>query len=267
MRLDQLLVERGLAKNREEAKRFILAGEILVEDRRDVKPGQMFADTVAIECRGKTCRYVSRGGEKLERALAVFNVNPSGLVCGDFGASTGGFTDCLLQHGACRVYAFDVGQGQLAWSLRQDARVILTENCNLRFLQKEHVPEPLQIIAIDVSFISLSLILPSASGVLAPEGAVICLVKPQFEIGKGRVGKGGVVRDPEDWKEVLNAHCQHAANSGFHIHGLTVSPIQGSGGNVEFLSLLRETPCPDMNPSQAIQACIEAGSILKTAQS
>lgn len=261
VRLDQLLVERGLAKNREEAKRFILAGEILVEERRDVKPGQLFAETVCIECRGKTCRYVSRGGEKLQSALNVFRINPTGLICGDFGASTGGFTDCLLQHGAAKVYAFDVGQGQFAWSLRQDSRVILTENCNVRFLEQQQVPELLQIIAIDVSFISLNLVLPAASRVLAPNGVVICLVKPQFEIGKGRVGKGGVVRSPEDWKEVLQAHFQHAEDSGFHIHGLTVSPIQGSAGNVEFLSVLRTSSNALPEKAREIHAVLEAASV------
>lgn len=261
-RLDQLIVERGMARSREEAKRLILAGEVLVDDRRDLKPGQTVSIDAEIKCAGSGSRYVSRGGEKLEGALTAFELEPTGKVCGDFGASTGGFTDCLLEHGARKVYAFDVGYGQFAWKLRQDERVILRERCNIRYLTQDDFPEPLDMIAIDVSFISLSLILPVASLALDESGYIISLVKPQFEIGKGKVGKGGVVRKPEHWREVLEKHVQYLGESSLYLHQLTISPLLGPAGNVEFLSLASKRTSTGFDIVELIQQTIsKAGSL------
>jgi len=238
-RLDQLLVETGVARSREDAKRLVLAGVVRVDGDRNVKPGQQVSESAEIICDQPASRYVSRGGEKLECALETFGINPNGLVCGDFGASTGGFTHCLLERGALKVYAFDVGYGQLAWSLRNDPRVTLKERCNARYLTPDDVPEQLDLIVIDVSFISIAKVLSAAVSLLKPDGTVVCLVKPQFEVGKGKVGKGGVVRDPADWKDVIVQHRDHAIEAGLAVSNLEVSPLLGPAGNVEFLSELR----------------------------
>ncbi len=236
MRLDELLVKLGHAETRSQAQRLILAGEILVGDEVTDKPGRTFAVDAPIRVR-RPLRYVSRGGLKLEAALGAYGIRPDGWVCADIGASTGGFTDCLLQHGAARVYAIDVGYGQLAWSLRQDPRVSVLERVNIRHL--ETLPELVQIAVIDVSFIGLGLVLPRARTLLAAGGQVVALVKPQFEVGKGQVGKGGVVRDPRLHAAAIENVAMQAQEIGLAFAGVLRSPITGPAGNVEFLAWLR----------------------------
>ncbi|MDR2420859.1 MAG: TlyA family RNA methyltransferase [Oscillospiraceae bacterium] len=238
-RLDVLLVERGLVSGRELAKSVVMEGGVFVNGNRSDKPGAQIPESAEIEVRGAKRKYVSRGGYKLERALDFFGVSPSGRVCLDCGASTGGFTDCLLRRGAKRVYAVDVGYGQLAWSLRSDSRVVCRERVNARGLKPEMFPEMPCLAVIDVSFISLRLILPAVRGVTSPEGDVICLVKPQFEAGRGKVGKRGVVRASETHAEVLRTFSEDAKNAGYAASGLTYSPIRGPEGNIEFLAHLR----------------------------
>ncbi len=200
-RLDVLLCARGLAESREKAKALIMAGEVYVDDVKALKAGDAVSSESRIEVRGGL-RYVSRGGLKLEKAMALYELSLTGLICADIGASTGGFTDCMLQNGAERVYAVDVGYGQLAWSLRTDARVVNLERTNVRYVTREQIPDPLDFASVDVSFISLTLVLPVLKSLLKPEGRALCLVKPQFEAGKGKVGKKGVVREPEIHLEV-----------------------------------------------------------------
>ncbi len=235
-RLDVLLVERGMAASRAVAQRMIRAGEVLVAGELADKPGLMVVMDAPITLKG-TPRFVSRGGEKLEAALTRFGLDVSGLVAADIGASTGGFTDCLLQHGAARVYAIDVGYGQLAWSLRQDARVIVMERVNARYL--EALPEPVDLIVSDVSFISLRLIYAAAVRWLKPEGQVVSLIKPQFEAGPEQVGKGGVVRNPQTHRAVLEQVTADMAALGLGLCGLMVSPLRGPAGNIEFLGWWR----------------------------
>ncbi|HET8627268.1 MAG TPA: TlyA family RNA methyltransferase [Thermomicrobiales bacterium] len=234
-RLDEALVARGLAETRSQARALIMAGAVRAGGRVLDKPG-MPAPAGELEVAGGG-RFVSRGGEKLARALGVFGVDPAGLVCADLGASTGGFTDCLLQHGAARVYAVDVGYGQLHWKLRQDPRVVAVERTNARHL--EALPEPVALVTADLSFISLALILPVIRRLLAPGGAAAVLVKPQFEAGREAVGKGGVVRDPAVHRAVLERFVEDARGAGFAVVGLTPSPLRGPAGNVEFLAHLR----------------------------
>jgi len=231
-RLDVLLVERGLAESRSVAQRLIRAGEVLVAGKLVDKPGLLVAEVAPITLK-EAPRFVSRGGEKLEAALTRFGVEVSGLVAADIGASTGGFTDCLLQHGAARVYAIDVGYGQLAWKLRQDARVIVMERVNARYLAA--LPEPVDLIVSDVSFISLRLIYATAVRWLKAEGQVVSLIKPQFEAGPEQVGKGGVVRNPQTHRAVLEQVTQDMAALGLGLCGLMVSPLRGPAGNIEFL--------------------------------
>ncbi len=234
-RLDKLLVKRGLADSREQAQRMIMAGWVLVEDRPATKPGQKIAVDANIRVKERPA-YVSRGGYKLKAALDAFGIQPHDWVCADIGASTGGFTDVLLQYGAKRVYAIDVGYGQLHWRLRHDARVVVMERTNARFL--EGLPEPVDLVTIDASFISLRLLLPQARKLLGPTGRIIALIKPQFEIGKGRVGKGGVVRDPALHREVLTSILQWCNAEGLGPQRVIPSPILGPKGNREFLLLL-----------------------------
>lgn len=236
VRLDELLVARGLAESRSQAQRLIMAGTVSVEGNMLDKAGHLVRDDSQIEVAG-SLRYVSRGGLKLERALEVFGVDPTGWTCADIGASTGGFTDCLLQHGAARVYAIDVGYGQLAWSLRQDARVINIERANIRYL--EPLPELVRLAAVDVSFIGLGLVLPRIVALLAPKGAIIALIKPQFEVGKGQVGKGGVVRDPALHRSAIENALAEGSKLDLAPAGLIRSPITGPAGNIEFLALLQ----------------------------
>ncbi len=236
VRLDELLVARGLAENRSQAQRLILAGEVSVGDQVLDKAGYLVPEDADVHV-ATPLKYVSRGGLKLEHALAVFGVDPTGWVCADIGASTGGFTDCLLQHGATRVYAIDVGYGQLAWSLRQDPRVVNIERANIRHLDNLH--ELVRLAVIDVSFIGLGLVLPRVASLLAVGGEVIALIKPQFEVGKGQVGKGGVVREPRLHRLAIEKTLGEAAAVGLAPAGLTRSPITGPAGNVEFLARLR----------------------------
>ena len=240
-RLDLLLVERGLAESRQKAQAAIMSGQVFVGGQRSDKPGTAIPDDAEIEVRG-TLPYVSRGGLKLEKAMASFPIRLEGAVCADIGASTGGFTDCMLQNGAAKVYAVDVGYGQLAWKLRSDPRVVCLERTNARYLTTEQIPEALDFASIDVSFISLKLILPAVCGLLKPEGHVACLVKPQFEAGREKVGKKGVVRDPAVHLEVLEHFLEHARESGFAVLGLTYSPIRGPEGNIEYLGYLEKGP-------------------------
>ena len=238
-RLDVLLVKRGLAESREKAKAVIMAGEVFVNNQREDKAGQTFPVTAAIEVRGKKMKYVSRGGYKLEKAMESFPIVLNDCVCMDVGSSTGGFTDCMLQNGATKVYAVDVGYGQLDWKLRGDPRVVCMERTNARYLTHEQIPEELDFASVDVSFISLRLILPALDGLLSPEGEAVCLVKPQFEAGREKVGKKGVVRDPAVHLEVLEAFLEHAKESNFTVLGITYSPIRGPEGNIEYLGYLR----------------------------
>lgn len=244
-RLDILLFERGLAESRQRAQAVIMSGQVYVKGQRVDKAGAPIEEDAAIEVRGQTLAYVSRGGLKLEKALDVFTgIDLNGVHAIDAGASTGGFTDCMLQRGAEKVYAVDVGYGQLAWSLRSDSRVICMERTNVRYLTPEQIPEPLDFGTIDVSFISLRLILPALKGILKPEGQVVCLVKPQFEAGRDKVGKKGVVRNPAVHLEVLEEFLENAAAAGFTVKDLTYSPIKGPEGNIEYLGHLTAGICP-----------------------
>lgn len=237
-RLDLLLCERGLAESRPRAQAVIMAGQVYVAGQRIDKAGAPTEETAEIEVRGKTLAYVSRGGLKLEKAMGTFPIDLHGAVCADIGASTGGFTDCMLQNGAKKVYAVDVGYGQLAWSLRSDPRVVCMERTNARYLTAEQIPETLDFASIDVSFISLKLILPAVRALLKETGTVACLVKPQFEAGREKVGKKGVVRDPTVHLEVLEQFLSHASEAGFSVKGITFSPIRGPEGNIEYLGYL-----------------------------
>jgi 23S rRNA (cytidine1920-2'-O)/16S rRNA (cytidine1409-2'-O)-methyltransferase len=215
-----------------------MAGQVYVNGQKADKPGISYEETVQLEVRGDVCPYVSRGGLKLEKALRDFGVKPDGYVCSDSGASTGGFTDCLLQQGAKKVFAIDVGYGQLDWKIRSDERVVVMERTNIRYVTPEDLGEPLDLSVIDVSFISLSIVLPAIKNLLKPTGQVLCLIKPQFEAGRDKVGKKGVVREPETHKEVLDSFVSLADTLGFTILGLTFSPVKGPEGNIEFLGHL-----------------------------
>ena len=240
VRLDQLVFERGLTPSRERAKTSIMAGLVYVNGQKETKSGASFPEDVEITVKGDAVPYVSRGGLKLEKALKVFPVSAQDAVCVDFGASTGGFTDVLLQNGAARVYAIDVGYGQLAWSLRQDRRVVCMERTNVRYVTHEQVPEEIDLLTADLSFISLRLVLPAAAGLLKDSGCMVCLVKPQFEAGKEKVGKKGVVRDPAVHKEVLENFLAFVPETGFTCAGLDYSPIRGPEGNIEYLAFLKK---------------------------
>jgi 23S rRNA (cytidine1920-2'-O)/16S rRNA (cytidine1409-2'-O)-methyltransferase len=239
VRLDRLLVDRGLAPSRERAQRLILAGDVLVGDRRATKPGAVVAEDAALRLRAPASAYVSRGGEKLAGALEAFGVAVAGCVALDVGASTGGFTDCLLRRGARRVIAVDVGYGQLAWRLRQDPRVVVLERTNARHLDPGVLPEAVDVATIDVSFISLTLVLPAVGRVLRPGGSIIALVKPQFEAGRGQVGKGGVVRDPAVRAAAVARVRQAAAALALEVHGEADSVLPGPKGNREVFLWLR----------------------------
>lgn len=236
LRLDQLLVERGLVESRSRAQALIMAGNVYSDTKRLDKAGQQVKDDIHIEIKGQDHPWVSRGGLKLEKGLAHFDIDPTGFTCIDVGASTGGFTDVLLTNGADKVYAVDVGQGQLAWKLRSDERVVVMEKTNARHLTAEDIPEAVDMVVCDASFIGLETVLPAALGFVKPGGHVIALIKPQFEVGKGRVGKGGVVREPELHQEVCD-RIESWLNDldGWSVFGITESPIKGPEGNVEFL--------------------------------
>lgn len=250
-RLDVLLVQRGLLESREKAKAVIMSGEVFVGGQRVDKAGTMIDPEAQIEVRGSHCPYVSRGGLKLEKALRDFGVDPTGYVCSDSGASTGGFTDCLLQKGAKKVFAIDVGYGQLAWSIRTDPRVVCMERTNIRYVTPEDIGEPLDLSVVDVSFISLNIVLPAIRELLKPDGQVLCLIKPQFEAGREKVGKKGVVRDPAVHMEVLEHFIALAKRLDFTIRNLTFSPVKGPEGNIEFLGHLSREPGDDRYPDVA----------------
>ena len=233
-----LLTEQGYADTRSKAQAIIMSGLVYVDGQKADKPGISYEETVSLEVRGAVCPYVSRGGLKLEKALRDFGVKPEGYVCSDSGASTGGFTDCLLQQGAKKVFAIDVGYGQLDWKIRSDPRVVVMERTNIRYVTPEQLGEPLDLSVIDVSFISLKIVLPAIKELLKEDGQVLCLIKPQFEAGKEKVGKKGVVRDKATHKEVLDSFVSLADELGFTILGLTFSPVKGPEGNIEFLGHL-----------------------------
>lgn len=251
-RLDVLLVEQGYTDSRAKAQAIIMSGNVYVQGQKADKPGMSYPETADIEVRGATCPYVSRGGLKLEKALRDFHVDPTGYVCSDSGASTGGFTDCLLQQGAKKVFAIDVGSGQLDWKLRSDPRVVVMEKTNVRYVTPEQLGEPLDLSVVDVSFISLRIVLPVIKTFLKSDsGQVLCLIKPQFEAGKEKVGKKGVVRDPDVHCEVLNHFVELVHEIGFGILGMTFSPVKGPEGNIEFLAHLTLADVPCVQPDTA----------------
>ncbi|HIT61811.1 MAG TPA: TlyA family RNA methyltransferase [Candidatus Fimousia stercorigallinarum] len=239
-RLDVMLVKRGLAESREKAKAIIMSGIVYVDGQKEDKAGTTFSDDVKIEVRGKTLRYVSRGGLKLEKAMEQFGIELEGKVCMDCGASTGGFTDCMLQNGAIKVYSVDVGHGQLAWKLRNDDRVVCMEKTNMRYVTEEDIEELAQFVSIDVSFISLKKILPAVRRILTDDGEVVALIKPQFEAGRENVGKKGVVRDKKVHEEVITMITQFAVEHSFQLLHLDYSPIKGPEGNIEYLLHMRK---------------------------
>lgn len=239
-RLDVLLVKRGLAESREKAKAVIMAGNVFVKEQREDKAGSTFPEDVPIEVKGAPMKYVSRGGYKLEKAVELWQVPLLDQICMDVGSSTGGFTDCMLQNHAARVYAIDVGTNQLAWKLRQDKRVISMERTNIRYVTREDVPEPIGFASIDVAFISLTKVLIPVWNLLGDGGRVVCLVKPQFEAGRDKVGKKGVVRDPKVHREVVQNIMIFALAIGFQIRDLSFSPIRGPEGNIEYLLYLEK---------------------------
>lgn len=262
-RLDVLLTEQGYADTRSKAQAIIMAGLVYVDGQKADKPGISYDENASLEVRGESCPYVSRGGLKLEKALRYFGVKPEGFVCSDSGASTGGFTDCLLQQGASKVFAIDVGYGQLDWKIRSDPRVVVMERTNIRYVTPQDLGEPLDLSVIDVSFISLKIVLPAIKNLLKPDqGQVLCLIKPQFEAGKEKVGKKGVVREPETHKEVLDSFVELAHNLDFSIRGMTFSPVKGPEGNIEFLAHLTLEDLPDIQPNTA-SVVAQAHEILK----
>ncbi len=247
-RLDVLLTEQGYAESRAKAQALIMSGLVFVNGQKADKAGMAFEENAAIDVRGSVCPYVSRGGLKLEKALRDFGVDPTGFVCSDSGASTGGFTDCLLQHGAKKVFAIDVGYGQLAWAIRSDPRVVTMERTNIRYVTPEDLGEQLDLSVVDVSFISLKIVLPAIKALLKSTGQVLCLIKPQFEAGKEKVGKKGVVREPSVHKEVLDQFVSLARELEFRILGLTFSPVKGPEGNIEFLGHLTLSDVAGIEP-------------------
>ena len=243
-RLDIMMVEQGLAPSREKAKAYIMAGEVYVNGQKEDKAGSMFAETAKLEVRGKTLPYVSRGGLKLEKAMKNFGVTLKDKVCMDVGASTGGFTDCMLQNGAKKVFSIDVGYGQLAWKLRQDERVVCMERTNIRHVTIEDTKEFADFASIDVSFISLKLVLPKCKELIRENGEIVALIKPQFEAGREKVGKKGVVREKSTHIEVIQMISDFAVENGFEILDLDYSPIKGPEGNIEYLIHLKVTNQP-----------------------
>lgn len=258
-RLDILLVKQGLAESREKAKAVIMAGEVFVQGQREDKAGAMFDESkVMITVKGSSLRYVSRGGLKLEKAMACFPITLEDDICMDIGSSTGGFTDCMLQNGAKKVYSVDVGHGQLAWKLRQDERVVCMEKTNFRYLTRDQIADDLDFASVDVSFISLTKILLPAWRLLKCGGQMVCLIKPQFEAGREKVGKKGVVRDPAVHREVIAKVMDFAALLHFSVLGLTWSPIKGPEGNIEYLIFIQKEEQPEAYESeQAAEAALE----------
>ncbi len=239
-RLDVLLVNRGMVESREKAKAVIMTGNVFVNDQREDKAGQKFPEEVCIEIRGKKLKFVSRGGYKLDKAVEVFPINLKDRICMDVGASTGGFTDCMLQNGAAFVYAVDVGTNQLAWKLRQDQRVKSMEKTNIRYVTPEDIGELVDFVSIDVAFISLTKVLEPVKALMKNGASMVCLIKPQFEAGREKVGKKGVVRDPAVHREVIQSIISYAGSLGFAICGLDFSPIRGPEGNIEYLLYIKK---------------------------
>lgn len=257
-RLDVLLVQRGLAPSREKAKAMIMEGNVFVENQREDKAGTSVSTEANIEVKGNTLKYVSRGGLKLEKAMTHFDIRLEDKVCMDIGASTGGFTDCMLQNGAKKVYAVDVGYGQFAWKLRTDERVVCMEKTNIRYVTPQDIGEPLDFASVDVSFISLSKVLPPAKELLKEDGQMVCLIKPQFEAGREKVGKKGVVRDAKVHLEVIEGVIENALQLGFSILHLEYSPIKGPEGNIEYLVHLKKSEEGKMGEDIDIQAVVAA---------
>ncbi|MBP1763734.1 MAG: hemolysin [Firmicutes bacterium] len=256
-RLDVLLVNRGLVPSRERSKTTIMAGLVIVDGQKIDKAGTMVATDAEIRVCGDSIGYVSRGGLKLAKALQAFSLDLKGKVMADIGASTGGFTDCALKNGAARVYAIDVGYGQLAWSLRTDDRVINMERTNIRNVEPEQIGQLLDFVSIDVAFISLDKVLPTVYKLLLPQGTVVALIKPQFEAGKEKVGKKGVVKDPQVHREVIRKVMDTAQQLGFSLQGLTFSPVKGPEGNIEYLLLLRKSPEPGKITTDAAEQVVQ----------
>ena len=261
-RLDILVYEKGFAESREKAKAIIMAGQVYVDNQKADKCGTSYDENANIEVRGSVLKYVSRGGLKLEKAIDNFGLDLNGAVAMDIGASTGGFTDCMLQNGAKKVYSIDVGYGQLAWKLRTDERVVNLERTNMRKVTREQVPDPIDFFSVDVSFISLRLILPVARELMAENAEAVCLIKPQFEAGREKVGKKGVVRDPSVHVEVVRGIFDFCLQSGFDVLDLDFSPIKGPEGNIEYLIHLKKSDDPkaytDITPEQLVKASHEA---------
>ncbi len=257
-RLDILLVQKGLAPSREKAKAMIMEGNVFINNNREDKAGTMFDESVEIEIKGNTLKYASRGGLKLEKAMTHFGITLDEKVCMDIGASTGGFTDCMLQNGAKKVYAVDVGYGQLAWKLRQDERVVCMEKTNIRYVTPEDIADKLDFASVDVSFISLTKVLGPARALLTDEGEMVCLIKPQFEAGREKVGKKGVVREKSVHEEVIVKVIDFAKEIGFEILNLEYSPIKGPEGNIEYLVHIRKCEEGKNEESVDIHAVVEA---------
>ena len=256
IRLDQLVFDKGLAESRERAKAYIMAGSVYVNGQKETKPGTSVAEDAAVEMRGETLPYVSRGGLKLEKAIAAFGLTFEGKTCMDVGSSTGGFTDCMLQKGAQKVYAVDVGYGLLDWKLRNDPRVVNMEKVNVRYLDPETIETPVDFISIDVSFISLKLVFPVAADLLGEDGSLVCLVKPQFEAGREQVGKKGIVRDPKVHCQVIENVITYGRENGLFSHGLTWSPVTGAKGNIEYLLYMKKQPPQEEISEDAIKALV-----------
>ena len=255
-RLDVLLTERGLQESRQRAQAVIMSGEVFVNGQRVDKPGTAVAEDAQIEVRGGTLAYVSRGGLKLEKALALYGFSLKDSVAVDIGASTGGFTDCMLKNGARKVFAIDVGYGQLDWKLRNDPRVVNMEKVNVRYLDPETIETPVDFISIDVSFISLKLVFPVAADLLGEDGSLVCLVKPQFEAGREQVGKKGIVRDPKVHCQVIENVITYGRENGLYSHGLTWSPVTGAKGNIEYLLYMKKQPPQEEISEDAIKALV-----------
>lgn len=257
IRLDVFLVNKGLVQSRERARALIMAGQVYIDNQKCDKAGmQIDEDCTGVEIRGEQLKYVSRGGLKLEKAMQEFPISLDGKVTMDIGASTGGFTDCMLQNGARKVFAVDVGYGQFAWKLRQDERVVNMERTNIRYVTREQIGEPIDFASIDVSFISLKLVLPVAYELLGDEGSVAALIKPQFEAGRSQVGKKGVVKDINVHFEVIKNTLDFARSINFYPAGLSFSPIKGPEGNIEYLAYLKKQPCPDTITDDTIREIV-----------
>ena len=257
-RLDVLLTERKLAEKRTKAQAIIMSGIVYVDGQKADKPGVSYEETVDIEVRGAACPYVSRGGLKLEKALRDFGVKPEGYVCSDSGASTGGFTDCLLQQGAKKVFAIDVGYGQLDWKIRSDPRVVVMEKTNIRYVTPADIDDVLDFASVDVSFISLTKVLIPARELLRDGGEMVCLIKPQFEAGREKVGKKGVVRDKAVHEEVVERIIEFASQNGFFVKNLEYSPIKGPEGNIEYLVYIRKDETGGVDAAVDIKAVVDA---------